>query len=92
MIWLWHATSPAVNWDVVPADIIQTETVQMTGSVYMPWEADPVANARVRVTVDAADDFGNVGSAEGRISRILTLWAEGEEEVVAAAKLWNSQF
>ena len=50
-------TNPAVQWGGVPAALIQTDTVAVSASLYMPWEGATVDAARVRVTVDAATAF-----------------------------------
>ncbi len=50
-------SDPAVNWDAVPTDIIQTEVVEVATSHYMPWDGAVVEHAQIRMTIDAVDDF-----------------------------------
>ncbi len=50
-------TNPAVHWGTVPADIIQTDVVSMTASLYMPWAGTTIDHAQLRITVDAVDPF-----------------------------------
>ena len=48
-------TNPAVMWGGIPADLIQTETVPVTASAFMPWAGLPIVGAQFRMTIDAAD-------------------------------------
>ena len=48
-------TQPAVHWDALPTDIIQTDTVTVDASVYMPWMGTTVDHAQVRITVEATE-------------------------------------
>ncbi len=53
-------TNPAVMWGGIPADLIQTDTVTVNASAFMPWAGFPVAEAQFRVTIDAADPFTGI--------------------------------
>ncbi len=37
-------TNPAVMWGGMPTDLIQTDTVDVTASAFMPWAWDDDAN------------------------------------------------
>ena len=41
-------TNPAVMWGGVPADLIQTDTVDITASAFMPWAGLPVGGAKLQ--------------------------------------------
>ena len=46
-------TDPAVMWGGIPADLIQTDTVPVTASAFMPW-AGTTMDAEYQVTIAAA--------------------------------------
>ena len=48
-------TNPAVAWGGVPTDLIQTETMPITTSVYMPWAGTTVAGAQFEMTIEATE-------------------------------------
>ncbi len=48
-------TSPAVSWGGIPTDMIQTETISVDASVFMPWAGATVDPARIRMTIEATD-------------------------------------
>ena len=46
-------TNPAVMWGGVPADLIQTDTVAVAASAFMPWDGT-LMDAKYQVTIVAA--------------------------------------
>ncbi|MDO8363964.1 MAG: hypothetical protein Q7V88_13785 [Actinomycetota bacterium] len=71
-------SEPAVSLGVVPIDIIQTDVVPVTTSLYMPWAGTTVDAAQLRLTVDAVDAF----SAGTQISAVATDLSGAMEFVV----------
>ena len=52
---------PAVNWDAVPTDIVQTDEVEIGISAYMPWGGTAIDHTQLRLTIDAVADFTDPG-------------------------------
>ncbi len=50
---------PAVDLNTLPENVFKTYPFQMTASLLNPWGGSLIDDARLRVTVDAADDFSS---------------------------------
>jgi hypothetical protein len=48
-------TTPAVKWGALPTELIQTDTVPVTASVYVPWAGPSIGAAQLRLTVRSTD-------------------------------------
>jgi hypothetical protein len=80
-------SNPAVNWDAVPADIIQTDGVEVTMSHYMPWDGTAVEHAQVRVTLDAADDFTDPATDPPQVTAVESGGTEQIDFVLESGNL-----
>ncbi len=73
-------TNPAVMWGGMPSDLIQTDTVPVTASAFVPWAGPVLTNAQYRVTITATglafDDvtMTDIVFADSDIDTIEGIW------------------
>ena len=79
-------TAPAVRWDGLPEDVVQTETFPVTASLFNPHAGADITGARLRVTVSTdggfgADDAARLTAVDPVSTQAITFALEGDQLV-----------
>ncbi|HAS12181.1 MAG TPA: hypothetical protein DCS55_16950 [Acidimicrobiaceae bacterium] len=61
-------SAPAVDLGPLPASVVQTDEFPVSASLFLPWAATAISDARLRVTVETDAGFGEPGTAPVQVT------------------------